>query len=57
MSGKPTGGVAFGSQSARFSLSGIHPNLLATGKMPYDQKNISQSVGLFYLTKQTNFNS
>lgn len=27
---------AFGSQSIRFHLNGLHPNLYATGKMPYE---------------------
>lgn len=27
---------AFGTQSKRFNLNGIHPNLLVNGRMPYD---------------------
>jgi hypothetical protein len=44
MATKAFEGPAFGSQSARFNLNGIHPNLLSTGKMPYDSKNITESV-------------
>ena len=29
-------GHAFGCQSKRFNLNGIHPNLLSNGRMPYD---------------------
>jgi hypothetical protein len=36
MTTKTWQGPAFGSQSARFSLNGLHPNLMTTGKMPYD---------------------
>jgi hypothetical protein len=31
MSAKAFDRAAFGSQSARFTLNGVHPNLLATG--------------------------
>jgi len=29
---------AFGSKSARFNQNGIHPNMLYTGRMPYDSE-------------------
>jgi hypothetical protein len=44
MATKAFEGPAFGSQSARFNLNGIHPNLLSTGKMPYDTKTSTESV-------------
>lgn len=43
MTTKAFEGPAFGSQSARFNLNGIHPNLLNTGKMPYDTKTVTQT--------------
>ena len=36
--------AAFGSQSLRFNLNGLHPNLYATGKMPYDSSVTSKTV-------------
>jgi hypothetical protein len=44
MSNKKLDGAAFGSQSARFNLNGIHPNLLTNGHMPYDTKHTSSTV-------------
>lgn len=41
-------GHAFGSQSKRFNLNGIHPNLLVNGRMPYDSSirlSTSASIG------------
>lgn len=35
-SSKTWKGPVFGSQSVRFSGNGLHPNLLTTGRMPYD---------------------
>lgn len=38
-SSKTWKGPVFGSQSVRFSGNGLHPNLLTTGRMPYDIKS------------------
>jgi hypothetical protein len=37
-------GHAFGSQSSRFNTLGVHPNLLATGRMPYESEFTTQTV-------------
>lgn len=34
----------FGSDSARFTTVGVHPNLLATGRMPYDSQLNTETV-------------
>ena len=36
--------AAFGSQSTRFNLNGLHPNLYTTGKMPYNPNVTSKKV-------------
>ena len=41
---------AFGSQSLRFNLNGVHPNLYATGKMPYDTSVTSKTVVRYCLS-------
>jgi hypothetical protein len=50
ISSKRFEGSAFGSQTARFNLNGIHQNLLTNVKMPYDLKTTSNSfVNIFFL--------
>ena len=44
MATKSWDGAAFGSQSTRFNLNGLHPNLYTTGKMPYDPNVTSKKV-------------
>lgn len=41
-------GHPFGSQSSRFNLSGVHPNRLATGKMPYQENLDAQIVEILF---------
>ena len=47
---KTWSGAPFGKQSARFSVSGLHPNLLINGQIPYDS-SVKIKIPLFILVE------
>jgi hypothetical protein len=34
----------FGTQSARFSINGLHPNMLVSGYIPYETSILTQAT-------------
>ena len=41
---KTWSGAPFGSQSTRFNINGLHPNMLTNGFIPYEPTHVSQPV-------------